>query len=495
VASHTRSDYDKAPVHEDEHGPPATRADGKNERSEIEGEARSASLTEGATRAPLIERPRYSCALGGALATVTALPEAIPIMHAASGCAGNFTWAQSGGGGLQVGGLCGGLTTPSSNVQEPEIVFGGVDRLTEQIKCTLEVMEGKLFIVLTSCVTDMIGDDVRRATEELTSPERPVISAETAGFKGNSYYGYDAVLQSLFRSFVAKSATKVRKRVNLWGIVPSLDVFWRGNIEALRLLLAKLGLDVNTFFSRSDTLDRIRTATSAELNIVVSDAYGVDAAGVFEEEHGTPFITVPLPIGPSATGDFLREVGSALSIRKSVVERLIDEGDDLFYSYLEPLTDPYNDFDMQRYAVVVGDCNYSYGVTRFLSDDLGWIPELAVCTDRPGDSAAEKLAERFTRLESGLRPAFVFETDTSEIIRHLSGRWPGSRGERYYNAFSPAFVVGSSLDRELAASLGAGHLSVSFPVTNRVVLDRGYCGYSGGLHLMEDLLGAIVATR
>ena len=82
-----------------------------------EGEAPRASLVEGATRAPLIERPRYSCALGGALALVTALPEAIPIMHATSGCAGNFTWAQSGGGGLQVGGLCGGLTTPSSNVQ------------------------------------------------------------------------------------------------------------------------------------------------------------------------------------------------------------------------------------------------------------------------------------------------------------------------------------------------------------------------------------------
>ena len=30
---------------------------------------------------------------------------------------------------------------------------------------------------------------------------------------------------------------------------------------------------------------------------------------------------------------------------------------------------------------------------------------------------------------------------------------------------------------------------------NRVILDRGYTGYQGGLHLMEDLLGAIVATR
>ncbi|SDF24757.1 hypothetical protein [Sporomusa acidovorans] len=39
-----------------------------------------------------IERPRYTCALGGAIATVSALPKAIPILHAPPGCASNFTW-------------------------------------------------------------------------------------------------------------------------------------------------------------------------------------------------------------------------------------------------------------------------------------------------------------------------------------------------------------------------------------------------------------------
>ncbi len=445
--------------------------------------------------APMVERPRYSCALGGALATACALPDTIPIMHATSGCAGNFAWAQSGCSGSQIGGHCGGLTVPSSNVQEPEVVFGGAERLKEQIQSTFEVMDGRLYVVLTSCVTEMIGDDLRAVVSELTSPDRPVIASETAGFRGNSYFGYDAVLQSLFRHFVEKSATKVKKRVNVWGIAPTLDVFWRGNLEGLAGLLTQLGLDVNTFFLSGDTLDRIRTSSSAELNIVVSDAYGVEAARVFEEEHGTPFITLPLPIGPSGTDGFLRAVGEALSIKQSVIAKIVEKENTAYYRYLEPLTDIYNDFDMQRYAVVVGDCNYAYSLTRFLADDLGWIPELAVCTDEPKQEAAAIIADRFAHLESGLQPGFVFETDTSEIVRHLSARWPQQRGERYYNAMSPAFVVGSSLDRELAASMGAAHLSVSFPVVNRAVLDRGYTGYRGGLHLIEDLLGAIVVGR
>ena len=33
-----------------------------------------------------IERPRFSCMLGGALATLTSLPRVIPIIHGAQGC-------------------------------------------------------------------------------------------------------------------------------------------------------------------------------------------------------------------------------------------------------------------------------------------------------------------------------------------------------------------------------------------------------------------------
>jgi nitrogenase molybdenum-iron protein beta chain len=59
----------------------------------------------------------------------------------------------------------------------------------------------------------------------------------------------------------------------------------------------------------------------------------------------------------------------------------------------------------------------------------------------------------------------------------------------------PAFVAGSSLDRVLAASLGAGHISLSFPVSNRAVVNRGYTGYDGGLRLFEDILSSVIAGR
>ncbi|HBC94497.1 MAG TPA: hypothetical protein DCZ10_16745 [Pelotomaculum sp.] len=442
-----------------------------------------------------VERPRYTCALGGAMATVTALPGAIPLLHTPGGCAGNITWTQNGACGLQAGGYCGGLTVPSSNVEQKDVVFGGVDRLKEQIGNTLDVMEGELYFVLTGCVTEVIGDDVRGVVGEFQGKGVSLIFAETGGFKGNSYYGYDQVLQSLFKNFVQQGVKKIKGRVNVWGIAPYLDVFWRGNLEGLRLVLEKVGLEVNTFFTAADSLEGIRQAASAELNIVVSDIYGVNAAAVFEEVHGTPYLTTSLPVGPAATDHFLRQVEAALSLNHSQVEEIIARENHVYYQYLEPLVDSYNDFDLQRYSIVVGDGNYAPSITKYLADDLGWLPELVVITDQLEDELKERLASRFRGLESGLQPAVVYETDTSEIISHFNRHWPRNKSQKYYNSFSPAFVVGSSLDRELALALGAAHLSVSFPVANRAVLDRGYTGYRGGLHLAEDLLSAAVANR
>jgi nitrogenase molybdenum-iron protein beta chain len=188
-------------------------------------------------------------------------------------------------------------------------------------------------------------------------------------------------------------------------------------------------------------------------------------------------------------------VGAALGLEQELVEAVTAREKRHYFQILEPLVDCWNDLDLQRFAVVVGDANYSVALTRFLADDLGWLPELAVCTDQLTDEEQRLLTNRVSGLASGFPVNFVFETDTGEVLGHLNRSRPRSRGEKYYNAFSPAFVVGSSLDRELARGLGAAHLSVSFPVANRAVLDRGYTGYRGGLRLVEDLLSAIVANR
>jgi len=444
-----------------------------------------------------IERPRYSCALGGAMATVQALPRTIPILHAPPGCASNTAWTQAGGCGLQVGGYCGGLSMPGSNVQEREVVFGGAERLEEEVRNCLDIMDGDLYFILTSCVTEIIGDDVRAVVNQFQANGVSVISAETGGFKGNSYTGYDLVLSSIWDQFVPVAGQPVKGKVNLWGIPPFYDVFWRGNLAGLRQLLLSQGLEVNTFFTVDDSLEAIRQAGQAELNIVVSDVYGLGAAQYAWEKHGIPYLTSPLPVGPSASSEFIAAVGTALKLEKTTVDAAINNACRRYYQLLDPMTDCFNDLDLQRYTVIIGDANYAVAINRFFIEDLGWLPQLVVFTDIVNPEQQTQLAAKVARLPSGVQPKTIFSTDTNDIRRQVKEYWHSRQSScgKYSNPLSPSFVIGSALDRELAKDIGAAHLSVSFPVANRAVIERGYAGFNGALRLIEDLISVIIIGR
>jgi len=433
--------------------------------------------------------------LGGALATLRAIPRAIPIIHASAGCGQNLYQAYNSGGAYLGGGYCGGNALPSSNVIERDIVFGGEERLREQIQTTLEVMDGDLYIVLSGCMVEMIGDDLDAVVSEFAEEEKPVLAVHTPSFRGNSYLGYDLVLSGLVKKYIAKQKNKKPLKVNILGIVPSLDVFWEGNLKEIKRLLNRLGLEVTTLFGEGETLQDIKNAGDASLNIVLSGVYGVQTAELFQELHDIPYITADLPIGAHATEDFLRNVAAKLNIDASVTDEVIKDEKKLFYSYIERIADIYNDIDLQRYAVVIGDSNYAPAITRFLSDELGWLPELTVVTDMLEDAQKEKIVSGLDGLKSGLKANVKFDTNTSSVKKYIAEVWERNHNERYYDSMTPAFIIGSVFERDLAAQFNFPLLTASFPVTNRVVLNTAYAGINGGLRLTEDILSILVAGR
>jgi len=442
-----------------------------------------------------IDRPRYLCALGGAIGTLKNLPETVPILHAAAGCGGNISNALNYASGYLGSGYCAGQALSSSNVFENEIVFGGEERLYQQVENTLRIMKGDLYFIVSGCMVEMIGDDVKGVAKRFKDRDITLLAADTGGFHGNSFKGYDIVLSTLFTEFTVKTEEKDEKLLNLWGIVPIQDVFWKGNLETLKRLLGELGYRVNTFFGENETLDNLKNAGRAILNIVVSDTAGIEPARVFEEVHGTPYISVPFPIGPHATEQFIYSIANRLGIEKAFADKVIKKQKDRYFSYVERIADVYNDLDLQRYAVIVGDSSYAQALARFLSDDLGWLPELVVITDILSEEQKENVRKRFTGFESGLTPRVVFDTDTSSIKRHLRDTWPNNRGSKYFNSFSPAFILGSAFERDLAAELKVPHLSVTYPISNRVVMDRAYAGYDGSIRLIEDIFSTLVGNR
>ncbi|MDR2447074.1 MAG: hypothetical protein LBD58_07285 [Treponema sp.] len=443
----------------------------------------------------IVDRPRYTCALGGALALMRAMNRTIPIAHAGAGCAYNYYIGGNAGAGYLGGGYCGAVSTPSTNVTEKEIIFGGEGRLEEQIRATVELIDGDLYIVISGCQVEMIGDDIRAAVDAIEGLPAPVLAVQTPSFKGNSQYGYDLLLETLVRKYIVKTNAKRKKAVNIFGIIPGNDPFYKGNLKEIKRVLSLIGVDANTFIGERETLDNFRNAGSAELNIALSDVYAPLSAEAFKEVHGIPYIREQFPIGFFQTERFLRNVGEALAIDEAVVNKSVKAEEEIYFDYFERIADIYNDVELQRYGVVAADSNYAPAISQFISDELGWIPHLTMVTDPVTEENKADLDKRFKNYLSGLEPKVYYDTNASALRHYLAGNWERNRNHIYYEPFSPAVIFGGVYERDYAEELGVPLLSISFPLTNRVVFNKTYAGFNGGLALAEDSFSLLVAAR
>jgi nitrogenase molybdenum-iron protein beta chain len=293
------------------------------------------------------------------------------------------------------------------------------------------------------------------------------------GFLGESYRGYEIAFKT-FLDHLVKPLPRQSNIVNLFGIMPYHDPFWEGNLEELTRILTKLGLEVNTFFTRHEGVESIRNSSAAALNIIISPWLLKSASEEYWERFYIPTLRWPgLPIGATDTSKFLRAVGRTLYIDPKTIDKVISEEEDYVYSYLETAIGA---LSWKRFAVV-GDANTVVGVTRFLANDYSFSPILAVVTDpvfRPEDK--ERIVKQLTNLEHAKPPRVVFETDDWKIRQELD-----KDAERI------TLLVGSTYEREFAMEKDIQCAAVAYPITDRLIFNRTYAGYRGCLTLVEDL--------
>ncbi|GHV31890.1 oxidoreductase nitrogenase component 1 [Clostridia bacterium] len=440
-----------------------------------------------------IERAKFSCALGGALTTVAGLTRTVPIVHAAGGCASALSGTYNIAAGYRGVGYCGGSMIPTSNIAENNVVFGGEDRLAEQIESTLFALDGDLYVVLTGCQVEIIGDDAVGIARRYA--DKNVIGVSTPGFLGNTLAGYDAVMTALVKDLIPPADRKDSRAVNIFGVVPGHDVFYRGNLDELTRLLSLIGVKANTFFGTDVTIADIKTYGEAALSVVLSPSAGAAPAYELSRLQDIPVLNAELPVGPNGTAVFLRQIGAALGIDIAVIEGVNAAESKYYYSFLERIIDIYSDIDFQRYAVVAADSYYAHVLTRFLANDLGWIPHLTAINDVNEEEAQAEYLKLFDDITSETKPVVVFEQQSGQILKHVRDSWERNSNKKYYDELAPAYVIGTGIEQGLAQKLNAGFLAVAFPVSNRVVLNKGYAGYRGALTFVEDLITNLVSLR
>jgi nitrogenase molybdenum-iron protein alpha/beta subunit len=261
---------------------------------------------------PLTISRTGGCTLTGALAVTTSIQDGITIIHGPDGCAHhNFSLLHA----TLLDNDC--MRIPrvmSSGLTEPDIVFGGEGALSEAISEAALEQPGMIF-VLSTCITDTIGDDVAGICGNAGVP---VCVIPTAGFlSGNFETGFSNALISISNIVSEKNANEgVSYRdspltINLVG-EKNLEYEVEQNFAEIIRLISLLGLNVNLRFVHNLRASELDLLPFASLN-VLREPVLKEVGGHLSRSFGTPYIS-SFPVGISGTLNFLRETAAVTGI-------------------------------------------------------------------------------------------------------------------------------------------------------------------------------------
>lgn len=381
---------------------------------------------------------------------------------------------------------------PSANATENDVVFGGIKTLDELIKSTLKIYEGDLFVVLTGCVGELIGDNVPDLVGKYQRAGFPVVYANTAGFKGNNLYGHEVVVDAIIDQFVGDyDGEKKKGLVNLWFETPYYNHNWRGDYQELARILRGAGLEVNVLFGPENPgVEAWKKIPQAQFNLVVSPWVGVKNAEHLEKKYNQPFLHIPeIPVGEEATAKFIRQVVEYAGIDKEQSEEFIRQEAEIYYYYLEHFSEFFAEYwyGMPSEFVVTADAAYALAYSKFLADQIGLIPKKVVITDNTPEKFRPAISDYFRdNISEGVSIDVVFEEDGYKVEKLIE--------EVDFTAGKP-LILGSSWELTLADKKGALFFEITTPSSETLVINRSHIGYRGALQFLERIYSASVGGK
>jgi nitrogenase molybdenum-iron protein beta chain len=405
---------------------------------------------------------RSGCAFQGVLRTVSSIRGLIPVVHSNSGCAAQSRLAEIAGGAG--GGYISGYDVPSTNMIEKHVIFGGGSRLREQIKNTVKVVGGEVYVILQGCASAMVGDDLRGMTQEAVESGEAAVCCLAAGFHGGARFGYSVAMWNLIdevsglrmKDKITSRERSGKKLVNVFGVVPASDIHFVGDLAEARGALQSLGLDVNVFFGPGGGAGELVSAPEASLNVNYS-RWGNSVCERMLEKYGIPFVNFPsLPVGYDAVRDQLLAVAERLDIDAGAADGFLKYEKETFDYFLETIRE-YRDELAGRTIGLAGEESAVFRIGGFLEKYLGAVVETSIITDSAGEPRRVRDAEEITLLLSDA---------------------------------CPDMILGSAMESGVAEELGVPLLEIVYPIRGKVIVNASYSGVRGALKLAEDYISA-----
>jgi nitrogenase molybdenum-cofactor synthesis protein NifE len=248
--------------------------------------------------------------VAGALLAASKIKNAVPLIHGPVGCA-----FQRRINPFELSSNFFEIPIPCTDMTELDTVYGGEEALKESILQTYERYNPELIVVITTCQSDIIGDDVKATINEIKAGIKCDIIFSTGSLfpkrRDISVVGTQDVLYAIVDQLLeekVKEQEKVKRSVNV--AISSVHGA-ASEMSEMKGMLEKIGIKINGIYfdgTAATTVGDLKNMPRAELNIV---DYPQAWAILMKEKFGIDYIeTFPMSLRrPEASSPFGVEGG------------------------------------------------------------------------------------------------------------------------------------------------------------------------------------------
>jgi len=386
-----------------------------------------------------------TCKLFGVVRAVLGIKGALPLIHGPLGCFYHIKYLLSLRSSRSV-------QIVTTEMDQNDVVFGAEEKLSHKIKDVDKKYSPQLIVVLTSCASSIIGENVDMVVDEVkTDVNADLICINSGGFEGTQIEGYNECL-SVLVSLMDEPQVK-EGSINLVGQ-------YRGgpDLKNIKNYFKRLDIDLISVLTSGSTLQDIKNASNAALNVSMCEASGVSTCELMEKKFGIPFIQEVLPLGVRSTSNYFQQICRALNKDYTLI------GDE---EEVKTEINKYNKIFKGKKALIVAGATRAIALVDFLTE-LGIYPIL-ICLDFEGKYTDYKLQKVIKR--NKINPIILNELGYPDILK-------------YAKDLKPDIILGGMAEIELSRELKIPLLDVMHAQT--VTL-----GFNGALEVAKNIKKAL----
>ena len=215
-----------------------------------------------------------------------------------------------------------------SGISEMEAIMGDDQKFIDDIIYTAKELNPKFIALAGTPIPTMIGTDFKAIANIVENETKiPTFGFNTTGM--NSYVsGAYKAFEALSKRFLKRNDKESRaekSRVNILGATP-LDFSINNSIKSTVDLLKENDFDVISTWAMGSTLEDIKDAGNAEVNLVISYS-GMGAAKYMYEKFNIPYI-VGTPFGKEFAKKIVADLKETIITKEnkiSYINRKIDK--------------------------------------------------------------------------------------------------------------------------------------------------------------------------